>query len=166
MAIQWEAAPQDVVELAEELVEKHHPKLRNANIGILFREKATMSKGQRTLGKASKVTGRWKPLLDDNYHFIIWLAADWWRDEATPAQQRALLDHELQHCYMFEGWEPKMRGHDIEEFACIIERHGLWRENDAERRVAAAMKQQELPFVQPTGRISALDPEKAAGLPA
>lgn len=161
MSVAWEVAPEEVIEMAQGLVEKYHPDLRNANIGILFRETASTRNGKKVLGQASKVTAKWQPLLDGAYHFIIWLAADWWLDEASPAQRRALLDHELQHCYMLDGLQPKLRGHDLEEFACIIERHGFWRDDWGEQQVQAAIRQVELPFVAPAGRVSAIDPHHA-----
>lgn len=158
MTIRWEVAPDDVINMAKELVQKYHHDLRNAKIGILFRETSSMSNGRQVLGKASKVTPRWRPLLDDDYHFIIWLAQDWWEKEARQSQQRALLDHELQHCYMLEGWEPKIRAHDFEEFGCIIKRHGFWREDYGEQAVAKALQQQELGFVEPAGSVKAAKP--------
>lgn len=49
------------------------------------------------------------------------------------SQKKALVDHELCHCFMEfdENNEPKlsMRGHDIEEFADIVARHGLWKQD-------------------------------------
>lgn len=156
MAVGWEVAPDDVIQMARELVDQYHPDLKHANIGILFREKASSSNGRRVLGNASTVTSRWKPLLEEEFHFIIWLAADWWLDEATPAQQRALLDHELQHCYMADPVTPALRGHDLEEFGCIIERHGFWRKDWGEVQVQQAL-QQSIPFPWPEGSVSAID---------
>lgn len=174
MAVEWEKAPEDVIELAKELIEKHHPHLRSAKIGILFRSEAPMRKGRRTLGKAGKVTPRWKPLLEERLDFVIWLAADWWLDELDSRQQKALLDHELCHCILGDnGWTT--RGHDIEEFNVILERYGPWRE-DLERTVRAIDTYQmrlglELGDMiggasdEQIGKVLALDPEKAAGLP-
>jgi len=102
MKNEWEQAPDDVVEMMKDLVDKHHPLLRNARIGVLFRETGVMKNGRRTLGQASKVTGKMQALLDEKLDFLIWVAADWWLDEATPKQRRALLDHELMHCALFQ----------------------------------------------------------------
>lgn len=76
MSVEWEKAPQDVIELAERLIEEHHPNLVNARIGILFRDKAPKSGGRLEMGKASKVSDKWKPLLREELDFIIWRAAD------------------------------------------------------------------------------------------
>lgn len=136
--IEWIPAPPAVLKMGQELIRQHHEPLLDAHIGILFRSEAPKTNGKRTLGKASKVGEQWKPLLKQELDFVIWLAQDVWNDELTHAQRRALLDHELCHCYMSKDG-PKMRPHDVEEFACIIERHGLWHP-DLER-VAWAMQQ-------------------------
>mgnify|MGYP000847794433 CR=1 FL=1 len=168
MKNEWEQAPDDVVEMMKDLVDKHHPLLRNARIGVLFRETGVMKNGRRTLGQASKVTGKMQALLDEKLDFLIWVAADWWLDEATPKQRRALLDHELMHCGMGDnGWT--IRGHDIEEFAVIVERYGLdWRGDAASELFARAVHQRPLPFVEPesAGKVVALSPSRAAAAKA
>jgi hypothetical protein len=132
MATEWERVPSAVVKLAEELIYEHHPNLLSARIGILFRSEAPVSGGKRTLGQASTVNAKWKPLLREEYDFIIWLAADAWLGELTDHQRRALLDHELYHCHLNNEDKAEIRPHDIEEFAEIIQRYGFWRD-DLER---------------------------------
>lgn len=160
MAVEWEQAPEEVVALMQELVDKHHPPLKNARIGVLFRETGVMRNGKRNLGQASKVTAKVQALLDEPLDFLIWVAADWWLDEATPQQRRALLDHELMHCAWSEnGW--MIRGHDIEEFALIVERYGLdWRGDYESERFARAVHRTQLPFKEPefSGGVVAVKP--------
>ena len=160
MATEWEQAPEEVVELMQELIRKFHPTLVNARIGVLFRETGLMKNGRLTIGSASKVTGKMQALLDEPLDFLIWVAADWWLDEATPKQRRALLDHELCHCALGDnGWT--IRGHDIEEFAVIVERYGLdWRGDDISERFARAVQQKQLPFQEPeySGSVVAVKP--------
>jgi hypothetical protein len=157
--VEWERVPDPVVQMAQEIIDNHHPGLVNARIGLLFRSKAIKGNGRKVLGAASKVGARWQPVLDEPLDFIIWLAADAWLDELTLAQQKALLDHELCHCYFdpFTG-EAKLRSHDVEEFVEVIERHGLW--EPALERVAEAVKQ--LPLIEleqhSNGRVVALEP--------
>ena len=74
------------------------------------------------LGEARKVSDREKVHIP--YDFIIWLAADKWL-ELTPSQRIALVDHELEHC-QWDGLSASIRLHDLEEFSCILERHGYW----------------------------------------
>jgi hypothetical protein len=82
------------------------------------------------------------------YVITIW---DKGRKELTAAQQQALVDHELMHCepQLDDGgnWKLVIRGHDLEEFNAIVERHGLW-QPDVEA-MAKAMEdaiQPGLPF--------------------
>jgi hypothetical protein len=125
MAVTWEEAPAEVVALAEKLIDKHHPDLLDARIGLLMRSEAPKKDGKATYGKAKKVSDELKALLP--FDFLIWFAADVW-DAFSTKQRTALVDHELCHCRMIGGSEPvfKMRGHDVEEFNCIIERYGAW----------------------------------------
>lgn len=125
MAEYFKVGP-DVITLAEELIEAHHPKLVSANIGIIFRDEAPTSGGKSVYGKASKVSAQWRPLLSQEYDFIIWLAHDIWKGVLTKHQRRALLDHELCHCTSEDG-SFKLVGHDVEEFNVIVRRYGLWR---------------------------------------
>lgn len=132
MAIEWWQVPPEVTEMAEELIQEYHPSLLDARIAILFRSEAPVTNGKATLGMASKVNDKWRPLLEDReMHFVIWLAADWW-ELADKRKRRALLDHELCHCYIDGEYRAQIRPHDFEEFAVVIQRHGYWNE-DLER---------------------------------
>lgn len=168
MAVIWTKAKDEVLELAQELIEEHHPDLSDAAIGIVFRDTAPVSNGKVTLGQASKVPPKMLPYLD--LDFLIWLAADFWED-ATSVQRRALLDHELCHCSSFEG-ENTIRPHDIEEFAEIVERYGYWNSGLVVARPAfEAAMQYPLPGLngdagQPKTsglRLVAIDPEWVRG---
>lgn len=122
----------DVIEMAESLINLYHEDLEEARLAILFRAEAPTSQGRVALGKAAKVSARARGLLlahtEEVPHFVIWIAFDWW-EHMSPQKKRALLDHELQHCYLDDKGEPRLRGHDIEEFNVIVERHGLWKED-------------------------------------
>jgi len=123
MATTWEKADESVLKMAQEIIDKYHEPLRDALIGFLFRSEPGMSNGRTVMGMAKKVSEANKILLE--LDFIIWLSRPDWQG-FEPSQRRALLDHELCHCAgdIYDGW--KIRGHDVEEFAQIIERHGLW----------------------------------------
>lgn len=150
MSVYWMEASKDVVNLAQELIAAYHEELLDARIGLLFRSEAPTANGKARLGAASKVSDRWKPLLQQELDFIIWLAWDRWKG-MSPQQRRALLDHELCHCRMVKG-ESKLRGHDVEEFTEIIERHGLWK-GDLEEMAAAIQGQLTLPRLFQRGEV-------------
>jgi len=105
-----------------------------------------------------------------DFDFVILLNEEFWKSELTENRHReALLDHELCHATLKEDsyGEPvrdargrlvyRTRKHDIEEFACIPERHGLWK-HDLERFAQAIRRadaQPKLPIEPPDERPAA-----------
>ena len=115
-------ASDEVVKIAEHMINLYHEHLMDARIGLLFRDEAPVTDGRITLGMAKKIGEDMKPYVP--YEFVIWVAGDYW-PRLTEKQKQALIDHELCHCSMMGG-KVSMRKHDVEEFACILERHGVW----------------------------------------
>lgn len=108
---------------------KYHPELLGANIGCIFREKATQSDGVPIVGKISKVSARYQCLMKEEYDYIIEIGADAWQD-LSPDSREAWVDHLLEHAYGEENdktgemkW--KLRKPEIMIFPNIIHRHGL-----------------------------------------
>lgn len=142
---QFATAP-DVRRIAEHIIDTvpEHKRLKDVRVEYVFRDKAQKSKGRVVLGTAQKLTGLSAFLADDEQSaeladadpfFVVVIAYDVW-ERLDEKMRRALVDHELCHCtveYDDEG-APKLatKGHDLEEFAQIIERHGLWSSNVAQ----------------------------------
>ena len=126
MATEWYQVGDTVTRLCNDLIHNHHRHLLDAKIGLVFRSEGGTSNGKHVLGKAQKANQMFNALAGEEYDFIIWLSRiDW--EALSPQARRALLDHELCHCVESDGnWS--IVGHDIEEFNCIIERHGFWRD--------------------------------------
>jgi predicted metallopeptidase len=133
----YEKATPDMIDIAEQIVTKHHQRLDGVNIAILTQEKASKSKGRTVYGTASTIPAKMIPLLAGDYHFVIVIAMDQWA-ALSDAQKRALMDHEICHCTLTENG-PAIRGHDYEEFAEIIARHGFWREDHGEQTIQEAL---------------------------
>lgn len=123
MAVTWEEAPQEVLRMAERIIERYHEHLLDARVLFIMRSEAPVSNGQVTYGKARKVSAEQQVHIDAD--FIVWLAKDYWESFLSPKQKEALIDHELSHCH-FDGFTASIKGHDVEEFTHIIERHGMW----------------------------------------
>lgn len=123
MATQWSKVPEEVLDLAQRIIEEYHPELEEFAIGFIFRSEASTKGSRKVLGEASKVTGKYSPYVD--LDGLVWLAMDEWY-KLTPHQKRALVDHELCHFEVTPEGNLTMRGHDVEEFRCIIDRYGLW----------------------------------------
>lgn len=136
MTVTFYAAP-EVASAAKQLIEKHHQHLAGVPIVYVFRSHAAKSKGRIVLGRARRVSGLNAFLAalaagadegDDRQHafFVMEIALDHW-STATPAEQLALVDHELCHFDVDEEGKLSIAGHDLEEFNAVVERHGVWR---------------------------------------
>ena len=99
------------------------PNITKAKIISLF----VLAKKCDFAGKMEKTSGVWKYLSDYNYvlllHKPVWL-------ELSGNQQNALVFHELMHIKTREDKDEKIswsiRRHDVEEFTCVVRKHGLW----------------------------------------
>lgn len=151
MSIEYKRAP-EVEEIANELIAKHHTHLVNERIEYVFRSTVQKQGGKEIWGKARKISGLnaflSRSLRDtemtieagDNVvafdpsedYFVIEIAGDVWKF-LKPEARVALVDHELTHCGVDWDDEGKKRlvlyPHDLEEFAEVVRRHGLWRQD-------------------------------------
>jgi len=132
----WEA--DEVEEIAQEVIKQYHGKLLEFGVQIkyLFRSQ-TPKKGDKEIwGRIRKVTGLSAFLATgaNEPFFVVEIPSDVW-GKLTDKQKRALLDHELCHAQVELddesdiGYKISLRGHDLEEFALIVRRHGLWKDD-------------------------------------
>ena len=134
---EYERAPA-VAKVAQDVIDAHHHHLVCANIVYLFRSPPALSKGRVLLGKALKATALHKAIAGDvEPDFIIEISLAPWMD-ASPRSRRALVDHELCHCVGAANSGFDLRGHDVEEFAEIVRRHGAWKDDLVEFKAALA----------------------------
>lgn len=159
----------EVEKLAEELIPQYHQHLIDFQVKIryVFVSKTPKGKGKEIWGTCRKVSGLNAYLeggsTDDEPFFVITISRDVW-DILPPEKRLALVDHELCHASaevkqakeeadvpqaevddQIETDNPvklSVKPHDLEEFSCIVRRHGLWRE-DIEDFVEAALKGKE-----------------------
>jgi hypothetical protein len=127
--------------LLRDLILRHHEDLKDARIALAWNTSWQPDvDGRCVLGKLQKVSDLDRELLDGAFDFVIILRQEFWQDpRVTEVQRRALLDHELCHAAVKvdTDLEPvidecnrvvyRTRKHDLEEFACIAERYGLWK---------------------------------------
>lgn len=144
----------DVKDVARRLIPLYHPHLNDPEVPVrieyLFVDPPPESKGKVVLGKCSKITGKHAFLAgqdngEQSPFFVIEISEKAWHliDDAA---KEALVDHELCHAGASLGkhGETKLSiiPHDVEEFACIVERHGLWEQGLADF-IKAALAGQE-----------------------
>ena len=109
-----------VEEIAKTLIGQYHSHLQNVPIMYLFNAKmrdwASMSKRSN---KEQFISG---------YKFVLEVNHKKWA-EMSEKERTALVDHELCHAGIdLESGDPVIIDHDVEEFAVIVKRHGLWRD--------------------------------------
>jgi hypothetical protein len=122
---------EDVHKVAARVIDKWHDGLAEAKIVYLFKNLDSMekwtSKGKMVMAKTYKAPEQWRFLAECDILVIVNKKA--W-DFMQPKQREALIDHEL--CHIVKDWDkdgnPKyiLITHDVEEFAAVIQRHGLW----------------------------------------
>ncbi len=136
---------------------KHHRDIGEAAIALAWNKRLKPDKdGHLVLGKCVKVSDLQKEFAA--YDFIILLNQETWNDsEFTEEKKRALIDHELCHAAPFEDEEGvrydernravfRVRKHDIEEFRCIVERHGCYK-RDLEAFAESLLKRRRTPLL-------------------
>lgn len=139
-----------------ELIGSFHPHLADARIALAWHRgwKADQD-GRCRLGQCRKASDLDRTL--HGYDFVILLHAEL-VTEIGGARMRALLDHELCHAAVSvdENGEEKLdengrpcwriRKHDMEEFAEIVQRHGLWKK-DVEDFAATCARARRAPLL-------------------
>lgn len=115
--------------IAENLISEAHEHLADARIAYLFTQAKPVSRGRLVLAKASRPSAVAAYLSASAKvgptDFVVVFSEPYW-NELSEKARAALVDHELCHFGRDEG-EWVVYGHDLEEFASVIRRHGLWR---------------------------------------
>jgi len=122
MGAKYEDAP-DMAELAQEMIREHE---LDAGHGARIKYLYKISKKSTFLGKCARATGAWKHLTDYDFIIIIW--KDWYV-EASPAEQHALVFHELCHIEALEddhGMAWALRKHRVTAFPEEVRHFGFW----------------------------------------
>ena len=105
MSDSW-PAPQDVVELMEQVREKFHlPRLKGVPIGINIEDSKPFNNNQLNLGGVAKVPPKYRNRAKDPIDFLMSLSADVWQDILKPDQKLALIDLHL--CRLAPVYEPE-----------------------------------------------------------
>lgn len=146
----------EVKAIAEDLIPKYHQHLIDFSVKMeyIFVDKTPKGKGREIWGTCRKVSSLNAFLANaqegSDPFFVITISEPIW--DILPHDKRvALVDHELCHasaeaCQKEDDDESdpvklSIMPHDLEEFACIVRRHGLWRD-DVEAFVKAATKKE------------------------
>ena len=116
----------EVYSLLADLINEHHPHLRNAEIECLFTDKGRKRAGRTIIATCEAVSPTYNFLTGKD--FVIMIFDKVW-EKLADKEKRYVLDHELCHAFVGENrqGEPvyKTVPHDLEEFNEIVERYGL-----------------------------------------
>jgi predicted metallopeptidase len=140
-----------VSEIVARLIRNDFSYLRDCRFTFLFRNNGWDSKGRTILGQVRKVSEIDNAIMCsevglEDIDIVMILNGDKWKDLST-MQREALIAHELCHVEIADkgyGLVP----HDVEEFARVVKRYGLWK-NDLQQMgdAARAYEQEHLPGV-------------------
>ena len=135
----YDPAP-SVKAVADELIPKYHQHLLDFSVKMEYRfiDKIPKKGGMEVWGSCRKISSLSASLAQDNPDgdpfFVIVISAPIW-DVLPDDKRKALVDHELCHAgaeYNDDDENPAvklfLKPHDMEEFACIVRRHGMWRD--------------------------------------
>lgn len=121
----------DVYGIMAEIVNEYHSSLLNCKIKCLFYDKPRKRSGKIILATAEAVSAKYSYLTGLNFIISVYDGA--W-GVMVDQEKRALLDHELNHCFIGENKDGEpvytILPHDVEDFRVIIERYGAdWADN-------------------------------------
>lgn len=151
--VSYDKAP-EVLKMLTEIINKYHPDLKTAKFYCLFRDEPQMVKGKAVFAQVKKFPAEWIHAV--GHHDFLLMVHDWAWNKASLALKQYVLDHEASHCCLKrvihkdpdtgEIYEAEfgLVGHDHEDFAVVVQRHGLLYEEM--QNMAAACKQAPLPF--------------------
>jgi hypothetical protein len=155
----WTEASTEIINLARQCIDQWHPDLKDARIGFVFRSEGIKHGDRLTLAQASKVSPKMQVFMD--FDFIIWISEEDFT-QLTSTQREALIDHELCHCIFYEDDNTaKMRKHDVEEFICIVQRHGMWSID-----LLRLQEQMDKPAVRPPEQLGLFPGQPSRGVVA
>jgi len=158
--------------LLAETRKNFHAHLEAAKIGLAWRMGwKSDTDGHMTMGQCRKSSDLDREMYK-GFDFVILLNEEAW-PRLNEKQKRALIDHELCHAAitMDADGNPKfndrdrlccrVKKHDIDEFKCIVERHGLYTQ-DLEDIARAAINDAKRPLLKEAEKAE----EEAAEKPA
>lgn len=154
MAVEYFKANSEVLGIVKDVQEQYHDDLGGARIGVIMRETAAKSRGQRVMGEASKVSTKNQVFM--GLDFVLCFALDTW-EELEAWQQRALVDEQLCACHVTDQEETRLLKYDVQMFKANFERFGFWKpfSEDTQESIQARLS---LEMDGRKGEIVAMEP--------
>jgi len=131
MGSKYFRADAEVRMYVDELIREYHDHLLTAKFGLLFQEHAPKSKGKLQFASVCLFPAKFQAFFpEEEFDYLLTVSCDIW-NRAWLEQKRAIIDHELCHCWGEEDEETgemawSVVGHDCEVFSSELIRHGAW----------------------------------------
>lgn len=136
MATSFWKAPEEIEQMAEDLISQYHSEIATADIRYWMKDEATAAEAEASqVCVAKKASGLLRAIANEA-DFIVVIAYDLWK-EISPAAQSAMLDSALTSCSVKidDGGDFKLdrtgnpvwniKPFDIIQHSDIITRHGF-----------------------------------------
>lgn len=118
----YSEAPQEVIDLINNVIDEHFPNLVNCNIKVLIDSKKRKSKGAYTFASIKKMNPKEKYLSSDNfvtegYDYLMLIDGNIF-NSITEEDKIRIIRHELRHIYLdLDAKDPcKVVDHDVNDF--------------------------------------------------
>lgn len=165
---EYTEVPNEVITIAQELVETRHDHLVTASIGFIFRKEAQQSRGKQVWCSVRKPPAWHKGLVKNNpdfeeleYDFVVEIAEDIFAD-LTSERRKALVDYALCHCGRSKNGNWRINPPDVEGFNRNIQEYGFWNAELLSAAHSFREIQESLPGIEmgTPGNLRKVDPLK------
>jgi len=118
--MRYEEANENLVEVFLELLEDRFPGLAYLKYKLVFDTKKRINKGRMVLADVALASEKIKfftkdDVAADGYDYILTVNKKAW-ELASETDKRRIISHEMRHVFVDEKGNPKIIGHEIEDF--------------------------------------------------
>lgn len=121
---EFSKADSSVYEIFMQMLDKHFPELSSYSFGLLFRDKVKKSRGGTVLASICQPTKLMsfyaKNDAGNPFDYLMIIDEMVWACASDEDRVR-IVRHELRHCHITEKGDPKLVGHDFEDFYKEVE---------------------------------------------
>lgn len=144
----------EVHDLLMSIIRRWHPDLLHARFYCMLKDPPQVSKGKVVVAQVKRFPAEMVPECGEHDYLLTYAKVYW--EGHSPEQKEYTLDHEASHCFVKEVLNRDdetneilnavygLTGHDWEDFAAVVGRHGLI--SQELENMAAAVNQMPLPF--------------------
>lgn len=118
--IRYEDADENLVSVFLEVMEDRFPNLQQFNFKLVYDLKKRVKNGKTVLANIELASSKIKYFSQDKevsegYDYVIFIDQKAW-SSASDKDKKRLISHELRHVFIDEKGNPKVVGHEIEDF--------------------------------------------------